>query len=123
MSQHNHTPQPHPAINGGDLRTRCLLLSLLAAMSVLSPSEAKAQTENGNGMPKLVVNILVDQLRSDYLEAFMPLYGEDGFKRLMREGRIYSQTDYHSSHTDIASAHATVANGSSASRHGIVNRE
>ena len=123
MSQHNHTPQPHPAINGGDLRTRCLLLSLLAAMSVLSPSEAKAQTENGNGMPKLVVNILVDQLRSDYLEAFMPLYGEDGFKRLMREGRIYSQTDYPSSHTDIASAAATVATGSAPSRHGIISSQ
>ena len=43
-------------------------------------------------MPRLVVNILVVyQLRSDYLEAFSPLYGEDGLNRLMRQGRVYEQ--------------------------------
>ena len=31
--------------------------------------------------PRLVVNITIDQLRSDYLEAFTPLYGKGGFKR------------------------------------------
>ena len=31
--------------------------------------------------PRLVVNILVDQLRTDYMEAFSSLYGEGGFRR------------------------------------------
>ena len=30
--------------------------------------------------PKLLVTVIVDQLRTDYLEAFTPLYGENGFK-------------------------------------------
>lgn len=109
---------------GGDQYGRCLLLSLLAVMTVLSPAELKAQSaEQVNGLPKLVVNILVDQLRDDYLEAFMPLYGEDGFKRLFKEGRVYTQVDYPMSHPDAASAAATLSTGSAPSAHGIVGRK
>ena len=50
-----------------------LLSSLIAVMAVLA---ADAQNP---AAPKLVVGILIDQLRSDYLQAFMPLYGEGGF--------------------------------------------
>ena len=59
-----------------------LLLSLLLAVSTLSSAQG---SKASNGVPRVVVNILVDQLRSDYLEAFMPLYGEDGFKKLLNE--------------------------------------
>ena len=84
MSDNKHTTPT----SGGDQYGRCLLLSLLAVMTVLTPAELKAQSMAGqtNGLPKLVVNILVDQLRDDYLEAFMPLYGNDGFKRLFKDG-------------------------------------
>ena len=58
-----------------------LLSSLIAVMAVLA-----ADAQN-SAAPKLVVGILIDQLRSDYLQAFMPLYGEGGFKRLMAQGR------------------------------------
>ena len=43
--------------------------------------------------PKLVVTLTVDQLRTDYMEAFSSLYGEQGFKRLLREGRVFSQME------------------------------
>ena len=39
--------------------------------------------------PKLVVGLTIDQLRTDYLEAFSSLYGERGFKRLWKEGRVF----------------------------------
>ena len=71
-------------------------------------------------VPKVVVNLLVDQLRSDYLEAFMPLYGEDGLKKLLNEGRVYAQGEYPLSHTDRASAAATFTTGTVPARHGIV---
>ena len=60
--------------NGGDQYSRRLLVSLLAVMTVLSPAELKAEQTTSNGIPKVVVSILIDQLRADYLEAFMPLY-------------------------------------------------
>ena len=52
-----------------------LLMSLLTAMTVLSAPEASAAATAG-GVPRVVVSILVDQLRSDYMNAFMPLYGQ-----------------------------------------------
>ena len=71
-------------------------------------------------VPKVVVNILVDQLRSDYLEAFMPLYGDDGLKTLLKDGRVYAQGEYPLTHTDRASASATFSTGTVPARHGIV---
>lgn len=119
MTHNKRTPLPS---NGGDLYSRRLLLSLLAVMTVLSPADLKAAGTDAthNGIPKLVVNILVDQLRSDYLEAFLPLYGNDGFKRLLRDGRVYTQADYPMAQPDEASAAATLATGASPASHGIV---
>ncbi|MDE7190597.1 MAG: alkaline phosphatase family protein, partial [Muribaculaceae bacterium] len=36
--------------------------------------------------PRLVVGIVVDQLRTDYMEYLRSLFGEKGFKRLMEQG-------------------------------------
>lgn len=123
MSRHSDISQRRPAAAATELRTRYLLLPLLAAMSVLAAREARGQsTEGSPDVPKMVVNILIDQLRSDYLEAFMPLYTEDGFKRLMREGRVYTQAEYPSAGVDIASATATVVTGCAPASHGITAR-
>lgn len=119
MSDNKHS-QP---VSGGEQYSRRLLLSLLAVMTVLSPAELKAQTPASNGIPKVVVSILIDQLRADYLEAFMPLYGNDGFKRLLRDGRVYTQADYPMAHPDAASAAATLSSGCAPSAHGIVGRK
>mgnify|MGYP003557971459 FL=1 len=55
---------------------------VFSALAVLfSIYGAEAQT--APVLPKLVVNVMIDQLRADYLEAFSPLYGERGFRRLM----------------------------------------
>ena len=43
--------------------------------------------------PKLVVGLTIDQLRTDYLEAFSSLYGERGFKRLWKEGRVFHNAE------------------------------
>jgi len=112
-------------LNGGEQHSRRFLLSLLTVMTVLSPSElcAAGTAANGGGVPKLVVSILVDQLRADYLEAFMPLYGNDGFKRLLRDGRIYTQADYPMAAPDCASAAATFATGTTPSSHGVIGRK
>ncbi|WP_199733876.1 alkaline phosphatase family protein [Alloprevotella sp. OH1205_COT-284] len=101
-----------------------LLLSLITVMSILASTEAKgartSESEREGGVPRLVVNILIDQLRTDYLEAFAPLYGVDGLQRLLNEGRVYTQAEYPLAHPDRASAAATVATGTSAADHGIV---
>ena len=70
-------------------------------------------------LPRLVVNILVDQLRTDYLEAFAPLYGEDGFKRLMTEARFYADSQQPFVDADRASATASFVTGAVPRDHGV----
>ncbi len=84
------------------------LLSLMGA-------DAQAPTE----LPRLVVNILVDQLRTDYLETFAPLYGEDGFKLLMSQGQYYSDVQQPFQPVDRASATATIVTGAVPRQHGV----
>ena len=83
-------------------------------MSIISV-DAQAPTE----LPRLVVNILIDQLRTDYLETFAPLYGDDGFKRLMSEGRYYSDVQHPFAPVDRASATATLVTGATPRSHGV----
>ncbi len=91
-------------------------LTLLALLA--SAGCAEAQTILAS--PKLVVNITIDQLRHDYLEAFAPLYGEDGFKRLLKDGKIYTNVSYPFAPIDRASAVATLATGTTPYYNGIV---
>lgn len=79
-----------------------------------------AQAQTVPEMPRMVVNIMVDQLRSDYLEAFSPLYGTGGFARLMNEGRMYTQAQYPFAEPDRASAVACMATGTSPYENGVV---
>ena len=100
-----------------------LLLTLIALLTTLT-AEAEGQTQavnaSRNGVPRVVVNIMIDQLRSDYLEAFAPLYGQDGFKRLLEKGCVFSAAEYPLANPDRASAAATISTGTTAADHGIV---
>ena len=79
------------------------LIAMLAAMSVDAESAPELQ--------RIVVNIVVDQLRTDYMEAFAPLYGEGGFKRLMAEARYYTDASLPFRRPDRASAAASLSTG------------
>ena len=70
--------------------------------------------------PKLVVGLTIDQLRTDYLEAFSSLYGEKGFKRLWKEGRVFRNAQYTFSNIDRSSAIAAIYSGTSPSMNGII---
>ena len=90
------------------------LTSLVALMALMS-MEAQTTAQQ----PRLVVHILVDQLRTDYLEAFSPLYGEGGLKRLMSKGRYFPDARQPFKSVDRASATASLVTGASPSDHGI----
>ena len=92
-------------------------LSLLLLAAFLATHEATAQS--GRQVPKLVVLLTVDQLRSDYLEAFSPLYGEDGLKKMLKEGMVYTNVSYPFSPVDRASAVAAIHSGTTPYYNGI----
>ncbi|WP_297043408.1 alkaline phosphatase family protein [Thermoflavifilum sp.] len=73
--------------------------------------------------PKLVVGIVVDQMRWDYLYRYDDLYGNDGFKRLLNEGFSCENTfiNYIPSYTAVG--HSTIFTGSVPAIHGIVGND
>lgn len=94
-------------------------LTVLATLTFVVAAEAQTI----QSAPRLVVNITIDQLRSDYLEAFAPLYGEGGFKRLLGEGRVYANVSYPFSPIDRASAVAAVVTGTTPYYNSIVGTQ
>lgn len=92
-----------------------LLSSLLALMAVMKVSGQVAPQ-----VPRLVVSIVVDQLRTDYLQAFMPLYGHGGFERFINQGRAYLHAEYPFAAPDRASAMACLMSGTTPYENGIV---
>ena len=93
-----------------------ILPPLIAAMAL-----ATVEAQEIQSVPKVVVNITIDRLRSDYMNAFLPIYGQDGFKRLLKEGRVYTHAEYPQSRLNRAACVATVATGTVPYNHGIVN--
>lgn len=88
--------------------------------SILALTLTGLQAQSVAPVPKLVVTLTIDQLRTDYMEAFSSLYGEKGFKRLMREGRVFYQTQFPFQYIDRASAIASIYSGTLPSLNGII---
>lgn len=70
--------------------------------------------------PKIVIGVVVDQMRYDFLYRYESQYTNDGFKRLMREGTNCTNTHYPYYQTVTAAGHATVYTGSVPAHHGII---
>jgi predicted AlkP superfamily pyrophosphatase or phosphodiesterase len=73
--------------------------------------------------PKLVVAIVVDQLRYDYLERFNDQFGKGGFRLLMEEGAFLTSAHYNYAPTVTGPGHATILSGAPPSVHGIIGND
>lgn len=89
-------------------------LSLLYFLSLC----LTASTQNEK--PKLVVGIVVDQMRYDYLTRFENKYGEGGFKRLIREGFNCKNNHFNYIPTYTGPGHASIFTGTTPKNHGII---
>jgi len=69
---------------------------------------------------RLVLLIVVDQFRYDYLERFGDLFAPNGIKRLMRDGASWTETNYDHMPTYTAPGHATLMTGAWPAETGIV---
>lgn len=104
---------------------------LLALLVVLSFTSCKAQDKvlidgnkpnniSINTQPKLVVGIVVDQMRYDYITRFYAKYGEGGFKRLINDGFNCKNNHYNYVPTYTGPGHASVYTGTTPKYHGII---
>ena len=73
--------------------------------------------------PKLVVGIVVDQMKMEYLYRFSDDFSTNGFKRLMNNGYTFHNMHYNYVPTYTAPGHASIYTGATPSTHGIVGND
>ncbi len=74
-----------------------------------------------NTSPKLVVGIVVDQMRYDYLTRFYDRFGEGGFKRMINEGYNCKNNHFNYVPTYTGPGHASVYTGTTPQNHGVIS--
>ncbi|MBN9518881.1 alkaline phosphatase family protein [bacterium] len=102
------------------------LFALVGAVSAVAtattrPAAPPAAPAPATPRVKLVVLVMFDQMRGDYLEKWRPLFGPDGFNRLQTNGAWFARCDYPYATTTTGPGHASVSTAATPARHGIVN--
>jgi arylsulfatase A-like enzyme len=103
------------------LRRLTVMLLCLASGFFCSVQNALASAYNAH--PRLVVVIVIDQFRGDYLERYRDQFGEGGFRMFLDHGAYFTDCNYDYANTRTASGHATLLTGSYTSGHGIIANE
>jgi predicted AlkP superfamily pyrophosphatase or phosphodiesterase len=95
--------------------TKTVLISIsLLFLSTCLPAQER---------PRLVVGIMVDQMRYDYLYRYWDDLSETGLKRLIREGHVAHDAHFHYAPTLTGPGHASVYTGTGPAMHGIAGNE
>jgi predicted AlkP superfamily pyrophosphatase or phosphodiesterase len=105
--------------NGGRLRKAALAIALLGIALVSHSSQPEPAA---SPRPRLVLFVSVDQMRSDYLTRFAPLF-QGGFKRLLERGAVFTNAFYRHSNTETGPGHALLLSGRHARDNGIIANE
>ena len=99
----------------------------LLTFAVIFSAQAQKRTKTNKTAdlprPKLVVGLVVDQMRWDYLYRFYDRYQDNGFKRLLNEGFTCENTNLDYLPTVTAIGHSTVYTGSVPALHGIAGND
>ncbi|KJD37053.1 alkaline phosphatase [Tamlana sedimentorum] len=95
----------------------------ITLLTVIASFSTKAQTVNSTQKPKLVVGIVVDQMRYDYLTRFYNKFGEGGFKRMMNEGFNCKNHHFNYIPTKTGPGHASVYTGTTPKYHGVIGND
>lgn len=100
----------------------CIIFLILACQS-----QKQVVTSNTNNItttdldkPKLVVGIVVDQMRYEYLTRFENKYGNGGFKRLINNGFNCKNNHFNYVPTYTGPGHASVFTGATPKTHGVI---
>ncbi len=97
------------------LKRTCGVLALLLVLAATGFSSAY------DARPRLIVMIVVDQLRGDLLERFHDQFGPAGFRLLTDRGAYFPSCYYDYADTRTAPGHATLLTGAYADGHGIMS--
>jgi predicted AlkP superfamily pyrophosphatase or phosphodiesterase len=105
-------------------RPRLWLFVLFLGVCIALPTVPEAAAEPASDdPPKLVVLVVFDQMRADYLTKWQDLFDKDGFGRLQRDGAWFQNAHYPYAFTLTAPGHASLSTGTTPSKHGIIANE
>ena len=102
-------------------KSKILLFLLILCCAVPGFSQQNDTVTKTDGKPKLVVGIVVDQMRYDYLTRFRDKFGEDGFERLINDGFSCNNNHFNYVPTYTAPGHTSVYTGTTPQNHGIIS--
>src|SRR5438445_10145837 len=97
------------------------VLGLILVVSLLLSGSSFASAYNGR--PKLIVVIVIDQFRGDYLERYRDQFGDAGFRFLLDHGAYFPNCNYNYANTRTAPGHSTLFTGAYSNGHGIAANE
>ncbi len=102
-----------------------LMLSTCFSLQVSNAQQRSPATTARSSVKKtrLVVGVVIDQFRYNYLTRFEDQFGEGGFKRLLTEGAVFTNANYIHTPTYTACGHATFMTGATPAMNGIVGNE
>lgn len=101
-----------------------IFLTITLFFSIFSSKAQEVQEPGSEDQgPRLVVGIVVDQMRYDYLTRFWNKYGEDGFKRIINEGFNFKNNHFNYIPTYTGPGHASVYTGTGPENHGIIGND
>ena len=92
----------------------------LVALVLIGMMPCTNFASEGNKTPKLILQITVDQLRSDLPRRYMSKMGNGGFRYLYDKGIVYEDAHHAHSNTETIVGHTTLATGAYPSRHGLI---
>jgi hypothetical protein len=98
----------------------CLRFAWLAAVIGVSVSSFASAYD---GHPKLVVVIVIDQFRGDYMERYRDQFRDAGFRLLLDHGAYFPNCNYNYANTRTAPGHSTLFTGAYSNGHGIAANE
>jgi predicted AlkP superfamily pyrophosphatase or phosphodiesterase len=102
-----------------------VILASMAAQGTLhaqisaTPSTKAAPAKKSASRPKLVVLLVIDQMRADYIDKFLPQWTA-GLRRLVEEGAWFRDAAYPYAATETCVGHSTISTGALPATHGMV---
>lgn len=103
------------------LAFRFVFISLFSVFTLTGQKKSKIEEDTQLKVkPKLVVGIVVDQMRYDYLTRFYDHYGQGGFKRMINEGFNCKNNHFNYAPTSTGPGHTSVYTGTTPATHGVI---
>lgn len=96
--------------------------AVLAALALVIAGGGVGQPKAQTPTPKLLVTVVVDQLRFDYIERYGSTW-RGGLQRLLTDGAVFERAFYPYLNTVTCAGHATIGTGALPYRHGIIMNE